>query len=676
MRKQSYYRSSTQDRSVHSPPGALGARAPRLSGGYAGDHTREQSALLPADETASFMAKQELLKIEAQQGGQLRRQLISALGKPIGQIMGLPGLNALYDQVCDHAPERDFSTRLLEVMSCDYTLKNDDFQRIPKTGPVVVVANHPFGAIEGVILISLMKKVRPDFKVMGNYYLSIIPDLHDVLIAVDNFETKDSAKQNIAPLKECMRCLRNGEMLVVFPAGEVSNLKIKDRKIKDSAWSPTIGKMIQKTQAPVLPIYFHGANGALFHMMGLIHPMLRTMMIPRELLTKKARTIQMAVGGVIAHKKLSAFSHSDELMSYLRMRTYLLRRRFIKDEPAKTAPRASSQAKNSPLNEERFEPIAPSAGADALEQEITKLPEEHLLLTSGAYQVFVAPKKMIPKTLQEIGRLRELTFRKVGEGTGNAIDLDDFDDYYEHLFIWHTTKRELVGAYRIGKTDEIINKYGVSGLYTSTLFTFKRSLFDQMGPALEMGRSFVRPEYQKSYSPLLLLWKGIGRFVMRNLDHKILFGPVSISADYSTASRELLVRYFKATKSFSEFSKLVKPKSPPKLKGLKRHEVREFRHVFQSVDKDNEDSSSVVTEMVTDVITDLETEFKGIPVLLKQYLKLGGQVLSFNVDHDFQDCLDGLIVVDLTEADPKVLANYMQRDNVRIFRKHHGKETP
>lgn len=639
------------------------ARSSFRGGPAVSGHNGEKEASFPDLASSNYLpvSYKEHFKIQGQNGGPLRRKLVDALGRPLGRVMGLHLLNGIYNSVLARLGDGDFLECTLDVMGVKYNVNDVDMARIPKSGPAVVVANHPFGAIEGVLIMDLLSKVRPDFKVMGTHFLRLIPEIKDKLIFVDNYGGDAASRSNIGPMKECLRCLRRGELLVIFPAGEVSHMTLRKRRITDPVWSPTVARIVRRTQAPVVPIYFQGHNGPLFQLAGLLHPRLRTAMLPRELANKQHSTIDISVGSPIPFKKLNTLKSDEDLVNYLRLRTYVLKQRYANKPkcPLTSMPLAVPSKPEEQGADKPVTPVAPPQDPLLLEAELKSLPGECMLHESGDYSVYACKGKNIPKILAEIGRLREFTFRLVGEGTGKETDIDRYDSYYDHLFIWQKDKREIVGAYRIGKTDEIIEEHGIEGLYTSSLFIFKPAIFERMGKALEMGRSFVRPEYQKSYNSLFLLWKGIGCYVLRNPDHVTLFGPVSISNDYSTVSKELIVRYLKTRDSFSKLHKLVRPKTPPKLKSLKRHEVREFRDVFKSV------------EDVTEVITDLETEFKGIPVLLRQYLKLGGKVLAFNVDPDFQDCLDGLIKVDVLQTPPRVLAMYMGKENVELLLEYH-----
>lgn len=302
------------------------------------------------------------------------------------------------------------------------------------------------------------------------------------------------------------------------------------------------------------------------------------------------------------------------------------------------------------------EPVAPPVPASLLRAEIEALPPEQRVVQSGQYLVQYAQARQIPWCLQEIGRLRELTFREAGEGTGKASDIDLFDAYYLHLFLWDSDANALVGAYRMGLADEILSRYGKRGLYTQSLFRYGLRLLETLNPAIELGRSFVRSEYQKSFSPLLLLWRGIGQFIVRAPRYAVLFGPVSISNSYAPVSRQLMVEYLRANRIEAKLARHVKPRRPFRVERSKiRNEVADLRDI--------EDLSRVIAQ--------IEHDNKGIPILLKQYLKLGGRLLGFSSDDQFSDALDGLVVVDLRASEPRVLARYMGEAGATKFFAHH-----
>jgi len=596
-------------------------------------------------------SRSELLRLPPPSGGPIAKTLYSLLTPPLSKFIGLSEINRIYAHSAVGDTDR-FLDMALGTMGIDIALSDEDRARIPAEGPCVVVANHPFGAVEGMILAKVLRQARPDAKLMANYLLALIPEMARIIIQVDPFGTGDSTKKNIGPLKEAMRFLRDGGILGIFPAGEVSSINILKRAITDKEWSPTVGRIIKRTGVPVLPVYFKGSNRALFHLMGLIHPRLRTIMLPREMLKRQNTTIEMRIGQPIPPSQLKGFETDEQLMEYLKLRTYVLRNRDQKEKPRLALPPKAS-----------VEIVAPQP-REALEAEIAALPREQILVESVDQIVFIARKPQIPNCMEEIGRLREITFREVGEGTGKATDLDRFDDAYWHLAMWSRTDREIMGAYRLGPVDEILRDKGPSGLYTNTLFTLKPRFLESINPGLEMGRSFIQSRYQKSYTSLLMLWKGIGVFVSRNPRYAMLFGPVSISNDYKGFSRELMLRFLSMREAAGLLSKTVKPKTPPKLKPLSLSGlvINSARQVCRDID----DLAALISEV--------EGDQKGVPVLLRQYLKLGGKLLAFNVDQDFADALDGLILVDLRLTDPKILARYMGKDGAKEFLAHHGIE--
>ncbi len=511
----------------------------------------------------------------------------------------------------DRSP--DFGTRALAALSVSADVAADDLRRIPPTGPVVVVANHPLGAVDGLLLISLLSRVRSDIKLLGNSLLQYIPALRPYLIPVDVFSGTRAAGRNSLALRHAMRWLDSGGCLLVFPAGEVAHQSTSDGRTHDSPWHTTAAKLAERARATVVPVFIEGRNSRLFHAAGRVHPLLRTALLPREMWAMRGRTIPVRIGEPVPRAEISALPDGNTRTACLRARVDALA--------------STPVAARGPSHE-----IA--ANIDAL--------RTRLLLESGSYQVFCAPAQDLPAILPEIGRLRELTFRNAGEGTGSDRDLDRFDQTYQHLLVWDHARQEIAGAYRIGATD-IVARAGVGGLYTRTLFDFDARLLDEIGPALELGRAFVQPGYQRDYSPLLLLWKGIAR-IAQSGRYTRLFGVVSISDRYDSTSRQLLVKFLQTHRFDADRGRLVRAKNPP------------------PPPRDTIAYAKTITtlEDVSSLIRHIEPDGKDIPVLLRQYLKLNAKLLGFTVDREFGNVIDGLVVVDLATVDSRIIARFMK----------------
>ena len=598
-----------------------------------------------------------LFSLAPRSTGLLARRLTRLAASALARMLSLPAIDALYRSLPTGLAAGDFIDAVLAALDVRIRVAGEELGRIPKSGPVVVVANHPFGGLEGLVLAKMLLAVRPDVRIMANSLLSRLPELRDLFVFVDPFGGQTATGRNIRPLRECLGFLENGGLLGVFPAGEVAHPRLENGRltVADPDWSTSVARLARTTGATVVPIHFNGQNSFLFQSLGLLHPLIRTAMLPREFMNKHGRTVQARVGRPLDCDRLARLpgcqggSDPDACITRsLRLRTSLLRDRPRR--PRRLPPLFP------PKGVVRQHTLIPPVDPEAMAAEIARLPETSVLLASGEFRVIEAGAADIPLTLKEIGRLRELTFRSVGEGTGKACDLDAFDRSYRHLFLWNAVRCEVAGAYRVGRTDELVAGAGPRGLYTSTLFVLKRRFLDRIGPALEMGRSFVRPEYQKSYSPLLLLWKGLARMVVRDPRYRMLFGPVSISNSYKNASRRLMASYFEGAATSPGLARLVRPKTP--LRG-QHWLARAARTLVHDLD-----------DLLT-IIDDIEADTKGIPVLLRQYLKLGGKILAFNVDRDFADTLDGLIVVDLLAADPRQLERYMGKEGLAAFTAYH-----
>jgi len=588
----------------------------------------------------------------------------------LAHVAGFPGIPALAEKFVpvekvrelyrrvQRSPEGFGLENLLAEMQVELRVDAADTARIPSKGPVVVVADHPVGMLDGALLAVLLARIRPDVKVMTHYLLRDVPELAQHCIFVDPFESVDAPRAdriqtNRRALWEALIWLRNGGMLAAFPAGEVSQWQFPQGPIADPGWNDTTVRLIRRTGATALPVYFCGRNSVSFHLFGMIHPRLRTAFLLQEFLQQAGRTVEVRVGSEILHDSVAGIEDDREAIEYLRWRTYLLARR---SRTEKSWP----EAVRSKIDEKVQEPVAAAEPAQALAEELRRLAGDRCLVENAELAVYLVKAQETPRMLQELGRLREVTFREAGEGTGKQRDRDRFDNYYWHVLLWHKTRQELVGAYRAGNTAEILDKHGVNGLYTSTLFRYHVRVFEKLGPALELGRSFIRPEYQRQYAPLLLLWKGIARLLATQAKIPVLFGAVSISNDYSKASREMIYRFFEARMREDELAGMIEPRRPFRPAGLRPWDC----HAMFAALRELED--------LAQPIADVETDGKGLPILLRQYAKIGGKMLAFNVDRKFSNVLDGLVMVDLRKTEPAVLERYMGREGATEFRQHHG----
>jgi putative hemolysin len=579
-------------------------------------------------------------------------------GEVLSRLSDFPGLAAkfapvgrvreLYRRV-QQSPEGFRLERLLAEMRIDLRIDAADQSRVPAAGPVVVVANHPYGMLDGAILAVLLTRVRPDVKILTNLLLADVPELQQHCIFVDSLHADRSVEANRRALRQAVSHLQQGGMLAVFPSGEVSHWQMPTAEIADPEWNDTAVRLIRKTGASALPVYLCGH----FQLLSMVHGKLRSAFQLQEFLQHEGKHVEVRVGSTIAADSVGAIANDHEATEYLRWRTYLLAKRSKSEVSWPAALRSKFANKNQ-------EPIAAAVRPEWLAEEIAALPQTQHLVSNGDFAVYLAAAPEIPHLLHEVGRLREITFRRAGEGTGKSLDLDAFDEYYSHVLLWNETKQELVGAYRAGNTAEILAEHGVSGLYTSTLFRYDERVFQKLGPAWELGRSFVRPEYQRQYAPLLLLWKGIARLIAMRPEIPVLFGAVSISNDYNDASREMIYRFFEARMQDDELAGMIEPRRPFRPLGLRRWDCRSMSRALHDL------------EELSQPITDVETDGKGLPILLRQYAKIGGKLLGFNVDRKFSNALDGLVVVDLRQTEPAVLERYMGRESAAAFRKIHA----
>lgn len=582
----------------------------------------------------------------------------------LARMPSVPGLPPFADKFIPIEQARDLYRRvrsappgflletLLAEMKINFEVESNGLNRIPTKGPIVAIANHPFGVLDGAILSVLLSRIRPDVRIVTNSLLASIPELHQYCVFVDPFGTGSSPGKNLKGLRHAFDWLRQGGALALFPAGEVSHLNVRHGQITDPLWSTTAARLIRRTGAATVPVYFAGANSVAFHLLGTVHPRLRTAFLLQEFLQQREKRIRVRTGKPIPNELIASLDSAEEATQYLRLRTYLLSHRGKESVslPAKF---------RSVLPRRPQESIAPAVPSRFVLADIAALPPDRLLTETSEFAVYAARGSELPHVLDELGRLREITFRASGEGTGHAADIDHFDRYYWHLLLWSKVNNELAGAYRAGHTDEIIRAHGVNGLYTHTVFRYDERLFMKIGSALELGRSFVRSEYQRHYAALLMLWKGIARFVAAHPQAPVLFGAVSISNDYTRLSREMIVRYFERRDDGRDFIDLVRPRTPFRVPRLPRWDDVALCTAIRDLDE------------LAEPISDVEEDGKGIPILIRQYAKLGGKLVAFNLDRKFSSVVDGLVILDLRQTNPVILERYMGKGALASFRRFH-----
>jgi putative hemolysin len=549
------------------------------------------------------------------------------------EVMKINQVNELFAQAQPkQGPE--FVDAILKGCGVDIEFDERELKNIPATGSFIAIANHPYGGIEGMVLLKILCMARPDAKLMANFLLKKIPNLSDYFVAVNPFENIEHSS-SISGLKSTLELLANGTPIGIFPAGEVSTFKVDKQQITDRMWHPVVGKIIARAKVPVVPIYFHGNNGLLFNLLSMIHPALRTAKLPSELFNKQGHTIKLRIGKPINVEDIPDYNNATKLLNFLRARTYALGT-GLEEEKKIFNPRNLFKIKKLPAD------VAPEIDATILEKEVEPLRENYRVWVEKNYEVFIVPTSAIPNIIREIGRLREVTFREVGEGTNKSVDLDEYDIYYHHLFIWDTEAKMVVGAYRIGMGDEIFYSLGKKGFYVAELFKIKEQFTPILKKSLELGRSFIRKEYQQKPLPLFLLWKGILKYLIDNPRYRYLIGPVSISNSFSKFSKSLIVDYINRNHFDHDLAQYVRPR-------------KKFKVDFSSIDTDLLMAGEDTFKGLDNLISEVETRNMKVPVLLRQYIALNAKIICFNIDPKFADCLDGFLLLDLQKVPQDIL---------------------
>ncbi len=576
------------------------------------------------------------------------------IAQALMQIFRYNKLNRVYSSTYGIDPV-SFINSIIEHLDIRYEVHEKDLANLPAAGPFVTVSNHPFGGIDALILLKILMSGRSDVRVMANFLLHQIDPLREHILPADPGGSQGETRSSFTGIREALRYVSEGHVVALFPAGEVSTYQSDSNLIVDREWQEQIIRAVRMAGVPVVPVYFHGTNSRWFHILGRIHPLLRTARLGSELINKRHKVFRVRIGKPVSVKEQADFSDTARLGRYLRARTYSLgsaleARPFFIGLRRRKIPRQ--------------EPVAPAIDKDLLREEIKAMRPSHELFSTKNYIVLFAPTRVMPNLIREIGRLREITFRAVGEGTNRASDIDEYDFYYHHLIVWDDHEGALVGAYRIGKGKEILSQYGIKGFYINSLFRIRKSFAPVLGESLELGRSFIVQEYQRKALSLFLLWKGLLTVLLNHAEYRYLIGPVSISNEFSPLSKSLIVEFVRNNHFDPEMARFIRPRKEFIMQVDKRVDSA---IIIDSAEKD--------ISKVEKVVGDVDNGYK-IPVLLKKYLELNAKIIGFNVDPDFNNCLDGLIMVDVYNI-PAEFVNALSRDqSEESIRERFKGETP
>jgi len=523
-----------------------------------------------------------------------------------------------------HLKGFEFVDKVLEYFNVDFLLAEKELENIPTTGRVVIVANHPLGSLDAFILLKLIGKIRPDVKIVANDFLAEFKSIESLLISVNNFKDQ----QTKASITQIYNTLENEGALIIFPAGEVSRMTPKG--VRDAKWQKGFLKFAKRTQSPILPIYVGAKNSKTFYSVSTLNKKISTLLLSHEMFKQRNKLIKVHIGELIPNSNIHPSSlEIDGVVELYKQHTYLLKkgRSLFKTQKA----------------------IAHPEDTKLIKKELKQA--EVLGTTQDGKKIYLYANTQESIILKEIGRLREVAFRKVGEGVNQRRDLDKYDKYYKHIVLWDENDLEIVGSYRIGECKEIIQNEGINALYNATLFDFSKEFGEILDDSIELGRSFVQPKYWGTRA-LDYLWYGIGAYLHKNQHIKYMFGPVSLSASYSQVSKDIIFNFF--DHYFGDNSGFVSAKSPynfkqdPALLKMLNEELKgdDYKQDFKTLKK---------------LLKNFDTT---VPILYKQYAQLcekgGVKFCAYNVDQDFASCIDSFIVVDVSKIQDSQKQRYIK----------------
>ena len=576
-------------------------------------------------------------------------QKFGFLGTFIGwillRILRISDINSIYNKHKNKS-DLDFLEGILEDCNIKFEIPEEDLKRIPTQGAFITISNHPLGGIDGILLLKLLLGKRADYKIIANFLLQRVAPLKPYVMPVNPFESKKGVKSSVVGIKNALLHLRSGKPIGIFPAGEVSTYK-DGKLIIDKPWEEGAVKLIKKANVPIIPIYFHAKNSWLFYFLSKISDTLRTAKLPSEVISQEGKVIKVRIGKPISVKDQDTYKELPAFYEFIRKKTYMLANPFEKAHKLLST-------KNIKIKKP-VKKITAQRNTNLFIREVEDLRNtDGRLLESKNYEVFLANANKIPHLLYEIGRLREITFRDVGEGTNKSIDLDKYDKYYSHLFLWDREACCVVGAYRMGFGKEIYKNYGIKGFYIQTLFSIEPELHQMMENTIALGRAFIIKEYQQKPMPLFLLWKGIVHVTLRYPEYKYLMGGVSISNQFSEFSKSLMIEFMKSHYYDPYIAQYIHPK-------------KEYKVKLKDGDKDFVfDATKADLQKFDKIIDEIEPGALRIPVLIKKYVKQNARLVAFNVDPKFNNAVDGLMYIKVSDIPESTVKPVMEEFQAKL----------
>jgi len=530
-----------------------------------------------------------------------------------------------------HLEGFEFNDAVLEHFNFQFRVSNKDRYYIPDQGRVIIVANHPLGSLDGLALLKLVSEIRTDVKIIATTPLGQIEPLKSLMHSVDNLSSKSNHRKS---LHSIIDALESEQAVIMFPTGEVS--RIRPNGVRDGKWKTGFVHLAKKTNSPIVPVHIEGKNSSLFYGLSSVYKPLGTMMLVNEMFNKHDGEISIRIGKPIPWNSISSLGLAKKsIAKRMRKQVYLLSKKGKK---------------------ELFTPVENIIHPSKTKLIRSELKNSELIgKTQDGKHIYLFDYKSNSSVIRELGRLRELSFRQVHEGTGNPLDIDNYDRYYRHLILWDEEELEIIGAYRIGEAKNILHEMGEQGLYTNTLFNFNEKLIPCLENSIELGRSFIQPRYQGKRS-LDYLWYGIGAYLKQNPEIKYMFGPVSLSNSYHDEAKKIIASFY--TQLFGNYKSLAEAKTPFHFSYIEDfsdfediHEETQYKAAYRAL-KEKLASFGV-----------------RVPPLYKQYVELcipgGCEFLGFNIDPDFSNCVDAMILVDLSSIKEKKRLRYIESHSVK-----------
>ncbi|MEM7069846.1 MAG: lysophospholipid acyltransferase family protein [Pseudomonadota bacterium] len=569
--------------------------------------------------------------------------------RAVEKLVGIDRCNKLLEDLGPDWPDTNSMVDIMfDRLDIKYQIKNAEVLEELDDRPKVFVANHPYGLPDAFALFQILTRYRPNIRLFANKILEATQLDDERLLYVDPFSAPQSRNLTRKSMAHALRHVREGGDLALFPGRICSHLKTSDWTISDSAWTDQVRKFVDAGGGDLVPLYITGRNSMLFNFSGLIHPRIRTYLLVREFL-RGGHDFTFTIGDPVSADQLQKVSRSMSVGNFARSLVYSLKTgaSTVPDLPHLIEPELRNAQETSRVVR------TPTAIRGAHVRKL--LDRNEILVKQNGYTIYQSGPKSGADILDIICEVRFQAYASETNVSDPSELRDHYDEFYHHLVLWDDEKEAVAGVYRYTLPGLTQRAPTAENLVTSSIFDLSPEFQKILPKAMELGRAAILPEYQKSFSPLMLLWRGFLEIPYRDKEIKYLFGPVTMGQNFNPLSRELLRRYIMNHCGDDVMKGHVSPRKALAFDIPREVEIEKLANACGSF------------AQLGNLINGIEGGKRSLPVLFRHYANSGCKFVGFGEWRELDNATAGLTLLDLKDSSKSFIQRYFGKEGAEEF---------